>query len=76
MYTGGRAIAAALFADFDGDGYTDAARSAGGQWLVSWGGRTPWRVLNWSVDDLRRLVIADVNGDHKADVLIRRAPGT
>jgi FG-GAP-like repeat len=63
-----------VFADFDGDGFTDIARSANGQWLVSWGGKSAWSVLNTSDQDLRSLVIADFNGDHKADVLSRQSP--
>jgi hypothetical protein len=63
-----------VFADFDGDGITDIARSANGQWLVSWGGTSAWQVLNKSDQDLRSLVIGDFNGDHKADVLSRQSP--
>jgi hypothetical protein len=70
------------FADFDGDGFTDIARllmreglpSANGPWLVSWGGKSAWEVLNTSPQDLRSLVIADFNGDRKADVLSRQSP--
>ena len=62
------------FADFDGDGFTDIARSVNGQWLVSWGGKSAWEVLNTSDQDLRSLVIGDFNGDHKADVLSRQSP--
>jgi VCBS repeat protein len=63
-----------VFADFDGDGITDIARSANGKWLVSWGGKSAWQVLNRSDQDLRSLVIGDFNGDHKADVLSRQSP--
>ena len=62
------------FADFDGDGFTDIARSANGQWLVSWGGKSAWEVLNKSDQDLKSLVIADFNGDRKADVLSLQSP--
>jgi hypothetical protein len=65
---------AAPFADFHGDGFTDIARSVNGQWLVSWGGRSAWEVLNTSDQDLRSLVIGDFNGDHKADVLSLQLP--
>jgi hypothetical protein len=63
-----------VFADFDGDGITDIARSANGKWLVSWGGKSAWEVLNTSDQDLRSLVIGDFNGDHKADVLSLQSP--
>lgn len=63
-----------VFADFDGDGITDIARSANGKWLVSWGGKSAWQVLNTSDQDLRSLVIGDFNGDHKADVLSLQSP--
>ena len=63
-----------MFADFDGDGITDIARSANGQWLVSWGGKSAWQMLNTSDQDLRSLVIGDFNGDHKADVLSLQSP--
>jgi len=36
--------------------------------------RSAWEVLNTSDQDLRSLVIADFNGDHKADVLSRQSP--
>jgi hypothetical protein len=62
------------FADFDGDRFTDIARSVNGQWLVSWDGKSAWEVLNTSDQDLRSLVIGDFNGDHKADVLSLQSP--
>ena len=62
------------FADFDGDGFTDIARSADGQWFVSWGGKSAWKVLNTADLDLKSQLIADFNGDRKADVLSRQSP--
>ena len=62
------------FADFDGDGFTDIACSANGQWLVSWGGKSTWKVLNRTNLDLKSQLIADFNGDRKADVLSQQPP--
>ena len=61
-------------ADFDGDGVTDIARNAGDKWLVSWGGASTWKILNYSDLALKSQLIGDFNGDRKADVLSRQSP--
>ena len=69
-------LANLTLADFNGDGFTDIARNGSGGWVVSWGGRSSWQVLNASVDvSLNSQLVADFNGDRKADVLSRQSPG-
>lgn len=66
-------LANLTFADFDGDGFTDIARNGNGGWVVSWGGKSSWQMLNASVvASLNSQLIADFNGDRKADVLSRQ----
>jgi hypothetical protein len=68
-------LANLTLADFNGDGFTDIARNGSGGWFVSWGGRSSWQVLNASVvASLNSQLIADFNGDRKADVLSRQSP--
>jgi hypothetical protein len=59
------------FADFDGDGITDAFKiGADGSWLISRSASTPWEPLR-GVDPLsvplEKLRFADFNGDGSAD---------
>ena len=59
-----------VFADFDGDGRTDIARSHGGRWEVSWAGTTTWRVLRTrSQPSFVGMLFGDFDGDRRADVL-------
>jgi len=39
---------------------TDIARSDGGSWFVSWGGKSLWHVLNTSALDLKSQLVADL----------------
>jgi len=59
------------FGDFNGDGRTDVLTAGGGgQWRVSWGGRTQPRPLNRRPMSagLGGLVFADFNGDGRTDI--------
>ncbi len=60
-----------VFADLDGDGRTDVARSHNGNWEVSWGGRTPWRVLRaHAPEPLSQELVGRFRGGRRADVLL------
>ncbi len=59
-----------MFADFNGDGKTDTARSQNGKWQVSWGGATPWEPLQSSSEPpITQMLFGDFSGGHHADVL-------
>ena len=71
------------FADFDGDGVTDVFAVSEGsgeagrhEWLISWGGATPWNTVNAQPYGLNRLRLADLNGDAQADVVITPDDGS
>ena len=71
------------FADFDGDGVTDVFAVSEGsgeagqhEWLISWGGATPWNTVNAQPYGLDRLRLADLNGDAQADVVITLDDGS
>jgi hypothetical protein len=60
-----------VFADLDGDGRTDIARSHNGRWEVSWGGRTEWRVLRaHAPEPLSQELVGRFRGGRRADVLL------
>ena len=59
-----------VFADFNGDGTTDIARSHNYTWQVSWGGATPWRQLqNHPEPLLTQMLVGNFSGGMGADVL-------
>jgi hypothetical protein len=58
------------FGDFNGDGVTDVLALEGGHWSVSWSATSPWQPLNPSLSDsLASVVIGDVDGDGRDDVV-------
>jgi hypothetical protein len=58
------------FGDFNGDGVTDVMGRSGGKWAVSLSGTSSWQPWNASLsDDLRPLLIANVDGLPGDDVL-------
>jgi hypothetical protein len=45
-------------------------RSIGGDWQVSWGGKSKWQLLNADMDAaLSEIAFGDFDGDQHADVL-------
>jgi hypothetical protein len=59
------------FGNFNDDRITDVFSLANGQWSVSLGGRTKWQHLNARLStDLKNLVIIDVDGNGRDDILI------
>jgi hypothetical protein len=56
------------FADFDGDGSSDALTTPKGEWLISRGARLPWQHLTTSAVPLGRLRFGDFDGDGRDDV--------
>ena len=61
-------ISTLRFGDFDGDGRTDVFTQHGRDWLVSWGGISPWQRINGSQPALSDFAVGDFDGDHRADV--------
>jgi hypothetical protein len=63
------------FGDFDGNGITDVLGSNGGQWAISWGGRTAWQSVGTGVnDDLSHVYVANVDGVPGDDVVRYTTP--
>jgi hypothetical protein len=77
-----------LAADFNGDGRTDIAAQYADGLIRAWAstGNIADNALfpgdgvligrDWSTTDVPRIMLADVNGDHRADILGQRADGT
>ena len=64
-----------LFGDFDADGRTDVFTQRGAEWLVSWGGASPWEKINEineSDAQMTDFAIGDFVGDRRADVFYAR----
>jgi hypothetical protein len=58
------------FGDFTGDGVTDVLAVDGGHWSISESALGGWRPLNPALsDDVRHVVIANMDGDNIDDVL-------
>jgi hypothetical protein len=58
------------FGDFTGDGVTDVLAVESGHWSISRSARGGWEPWNPSLSDsLARVLIADLDGDRKADVV-------
>jgi hypothetical protein len=53
---------------------TDILRVSNGNWYISWSGRSGWEFLNKSDLNPKNQLVADFNGDGKADVLSRQTP--
>lgn len=62
------AIASTAFADFEGDGITDAFQVRDGQWFMSRGARAEWAWLNTSNVAFADLRFGDFDGDGRTDV--------
>ena len=57
------------FGDFNADGKTDVFAVANGQWSVSYAGATSWQRLRSKLtDSAENLLVADFNGDGRADI--------
>jgi hypothetical protein len=62
-----------LLAYLDADAKVDVLRGNGTNWRVSYGGTGSWVTMNASTVVTRRLIVGDLNGDKKSDVLrVRR----
>ena len=58
------------FGDFTGDGVTDVLAVQGGRWSISQSATGSWQTLNARLSqDIEPLVIADVDNDHRDDIL-------
>lgn len=68
--TSGFRISDLRFGDFNGDGKTDIFGITGNHWSVTYGGTSGWVSLPHTLSDsVNSLIVADLNGDRKADLL-------
>jgi hypothetical protein len=60
-----------VFGHFNGQGICDVTMNKDGKWYISFGGKSPWTVLNENPDGypLESMLIGDFDGDHHADAL-------
>lgn len=59
-----------MFADFNGDGKTDIARTHNGKWQVSWCGTTPWKPLSTGrMPPITQMLLGEFSSQGRADVL-------
>jgi hypothetical protein len=66
-------VASLRFGDFDANGRTDVFSVVDGYWKVSYGGITVWDPLRRKLtDSVANLVVADFDGDGRADVATSR----
>lgn len=67
--TSGKRVSELRFGDFDSDGLTDVFGIEDSRWKVSYGAMTIWTPLPVSLtDSVADLVVADFDGDGRADV--------
>ena len=59
---------------FDDDKTVDVLRANGTEWLYSAGGTKPWVTLKLSKITSRRLIVGDLTGDGRSEVVLAREP--
>jgi hypothetical protein len=57
------------FGDFDGNGFTDVLTRSGGHWSISWDARSTWNSVPGHNEDLKDMMIANVDGVPGDDVV-------
>lgn len=74
LQSSGLALTELHLGDFDGNGITDVLARSGGNWKISWDARSSWDPVPGHDEDLKDMMIANVDGIPGDDVVRYRVP--